>query len=532
LNPNLQPSAPPDPETLQREIADLRSCLGDVIAFSQLRSTWPSHELPRVVSSFAEALRNLVRADVVFVRARALPHPDLEALLTSTGVPSPADARRLREKLDPLLASVTVDSMVPITGLGDFDSAIVGIVPLGPSGESGGLAVVWQRPEMPDDLRRDLLGLGARHLMFALRERQEFERNLQESQQRFELAFDYAPIGMAIVALSGRWLQVNRSVCELLGYSESELLQMTFQDITHPDDLDADLALVERVVAGDLRRYSMEKRYIHKTGKVVSALLHVSLVRGEQDEPLYFVAQIKDITDTKRAEVERERLLDDLTVSRERLETLSRRLVILQEEERRTIARELHDEVGQILTGLRLMLETSARSGATPNLGHLLDVAGQLLQRVKDLSLNLRPPMLDDLGLVPTLLWHFERYRVHTRIEVKFRHLGVAARLPSRIEITAFRIIQEALTNVARHADAREVSVELWIENDRLHLSIEDDGRGFDDSAVSRSSSGLTGMHERAKLAGGELRLDSRVGGGGTRLSAEIPLAGESESPE
>jgi signal transduction histidine kinase len=97
--------------------------------------------------------------------------------------------------------------------------------------------------------------------------------------------------------------------------------------------------------------------------------------------------------------------------------------------------------------------------------------------------------------------------------------------MPARIEITAFRIIQEALTNVARHANAHEVSVEMWIEDGRLHLSIEDDGKGFDDANVSRSSSGLTGMHERAKLAGGELRLDSRVGGG-TRLTAEIPLVG------
>jgi PAS domain S-box-containing protein len=219
---------------------------------------------------------------------------------------------------------------------------------------------------------------------------------------------------------------------------------------------------------------------------------------------------------------ENARLLEEVTAARERLAALSRRLVDLQEEERRTIARELHDEVGQILTGLHLMLETSRR-GAVLDLSQVKDLVGQLQERVRDLSLNLRPPMLDDLGLVPALLWHVERYRAQTGIAVRFHHRGLAARLPSRTEMAAYRIVQEALTNVARHAEVAEATVDLAARGRWLELRVEDEGRGFDPAALAGPSSGLTGMRERALLAGGTLALESRPGCG-ARLLARLPM--------
>jgi signal transduction histidine kinase len=248
------------------------------------------------------------------------------------------------------------------------------------------------------------------------------------------------------------------------------------------------------------------------------------VVLDDSKQPLYFVSQVKDITEQKRAEVERERLLAEVSSARGRLEILSRRLVLLQEEERRTISRELHDEVGQILTGLKLMIETGERAGTAMDPRPLKEGVAQLLERVHDLSLNLRPPMLDDLGLVPTLLWHFERYRAHTSIQVHFHHLGVIERMPSDTEITAFRIVQETLTNVARHAGVNEVTVEVWREAGHLKLRVEDCGHGFESGAVASSACGITGMRERAMLAGGSLTVES-LPGHGTRVGAELPIA-------
>jgi PAS domain S-box-containing protein len=133
---------------------------------------------------------------------------------------------------------------------------------------------------------------------------QRSEKLLRESEERFSSAFELAPIGMALVAPDGRWLKVNRAICAIVGYSEAELLARTFQEITHPDDLTADLECVRRLLAGEIRFYEMEKRYIHARGHFVTVLLDVSLVCDAQGRPLYFISQIQDITERKRAEAE------------------------------------------------------------------------------------------------------------------------------------------------------------------------------------------------------------------------------------
>jgi diguanylate cyclase (GGDEF)-like protein/PAS domain S-box-containing protein len=133
-------------------------------------------------------------------------------------------------------------------------------------------------------------------------ERKDVKETLRQSEERFRSSFRDAAIGMALVATDGRWLQVNRSLCEMVGYPEVELLEKTFQDITHPDDLEKDLEQVRRLLAREIRTYQMVKRYFHREGHVVWVLLSVSLVHDEEGEPLYFVSQIQDISERKRAE--------------------------------------------------------------------------------------------------------------------------------------------------------------------------------------------------------------------------------------
>ncbi|MBW4549685.1 MAG: PAS domain S-box protein [Aphanocapsa sp. GSE-SYN-MK-11-07L] len=137
-------------------------------------------------------------------------------------------------------------------------------------------------------------------------DRKEAEAAQRESEQRFRSAFDYAAIGMALVATDGRWLQVNRAVCEIVGYSEAELLSTTFQAITYPEDLEQDLEFVRQMLAGQIRTYQMEKRYIHKLGHLAWILLSVSMVYDAQDQPQYFISQIQDISDQKRLAAERQ----------------------------------------------------------------------------------------------------------------------------------------------------------------------------------------------------------------------------------
>ncbi|MHA7111756.1 PAS domain S-box protein [Sunxiuqinia elliptica] len=156
-------------------------------------------------------------------------------------------------------------------------------------------------------LNHQLIG-GEVYVLSAIRditERKKNEETLRESQERFSSAFEYAAIGMALVSLDGGWMKVNRSICRLLGYDKEELAQMTFQDITHPDDLDLDLDYVGKMIRGEIRTYNIEKRYFHKNGGLIWVLLSVSLVRSKEGEPMYFISQLEDISEKKQAEHER-----------------------------------------------------------------------------------------------------------------------------------------------------------------------------------------------------------------------------------
>ncbi len=223
------------------------------------------------------------------------------------------------------------------------------------------------------------------------------------------------------------------------------------------------------------------------------------------------------------------RLFAQFFAARERTQVLSQRLVTIQEEERRNLARELHDEIGQILTGLKLILEMSLRlppEESQANVQEAQKLVGELMSKVRQISLDLRPGMLDDLGLLPALLWYLERYTSQTKVQVNFTHRSLEGqRFPPDSETAAYRIVQEALTNVARHAGVKEVNVNVWADPDILCVEIEDQGAGFNPQAALEAnvSSGVAGMGERARLLGGGLTIESEIGRG-TLITAHLPL--------
>lgn len=221
------------------------------------------------------------------------------------------------------------------------------------------------------------------------------------------------------------------------------------------------------------------------------------------------------------------RLFENVRLGRERQRLLSKSIVDVQESERRRIARELHDHLGQELTGVQFSLESVKNrmdESSKSDMEELQDTVKGIIARVREISLNLRPSMLDDLGLIPTLKWHLDRYSHQTGIRVTFDSPKTSRRFPEEIEITAYRIIQEALTNVARHSGAQEVFVGIASDRLALWLEVLDKGRGFDASTtLSNPTSGLSGMVERAALAGGQLSINSYINQG-TQIIASLPL--------
>ncbi len=207
---------------------------------------------------------------------------------------------------------------------------------------------------------------------------------------------------------------------------------------------------------------------------------------------------------------------------------LSGQLVAVHEEERGHLARELHDEVGQALTAIKLILQVLPRleqEQAELKLREAVQLVTELTERTHDISLDLRPAMLDDFGLVSAMLWLFERYELRTGIRVNPEFVRLEARLPAPVETTSYRIVQEALTNVARHAGVSEVTVRLLRDDGTVRIQVQDGGPCFDvDAAVTgRHRAGLVGMHERAALLGGWVKVESAPGAG-TQVLGVVPL--------
>lgn len=233
--------------------------------------------------------------------------------------------------------------------------------------------------------------------------------------------------------------------------------------------------------------------------------------------------------------IERDRLFEAIAQQRQQLRVLNRKLTEVQEAERKELARELHDELGQALTAININL-VSIKSALPESCRQLIDeqlaeaaqLTEQTLKQVREMSLDLRPGMLDDLGLVPTLRWYIKRFSQRMNIKTDFQTNGLEERLSPDVETALFRIAQEALTNVARHAQAGRVSVRLAAADNRIQADVQDDGCGFDVASVlnhqaDAQGAGLFGIRERVTLLGGELHIDSRAGQG-TCLSIEIPL--------
>ncbi len=232
---------------------------------------------------------------------------------------------------------------------------------------------------------------------------------------------------------------------------------------------------------------------------------------------------VSDITDRKEAE-------EQLQASREQLRSLSAHLESVREEERKTIAREIHDELGQILTALKIDLasltEGSAKEQQLPlrnvkSMNELIDMAIETIERI---SMELRPPLLDDLGIAVALEWQAEDFNRRTKIKCEFISKPKDIVLDPDRSTALFRIFQEALTNVARHSNASRVKAVLTRETARIVLTIKDNGKGIEKKQIADPKAfGIIGMKERAHFLGGEARFNSAPGKG-TLITVSIPL--------
>ena len=356
---------------------------------------------------------------------------------------------------------------------------------------------------------------------FDLTERKRAEAALRESEERLTLAFAGAQEGIydwnletGAVVYSPHWKR-------MLGYEDHEIEPhvSAFERLIHPDDLNRATHVNTSVSQGEMP-YEMEFRLRHKNGHYIHVLSRGFPVRREPNGPVVrIVGTHFDLTERKQAEESRERERSE----RARTELLGR-LVFAQEDERRRIAREMHDQFGEQLTalGLRIRAIKDAADGhgdLSAEIAALEEVAQQLDRDVDHLVWELRPTALDDLGLRAALANYIEDWSRRAQIHAELHTAGLSTeRLASEIETTLYRIAQEALNNIAKHAHARQVEIVLERRTDQVLLIVEDDGVGFEPVGMDRQRRGfgLLGMQERAALVGATVQIESAPGEGTT----------------
>ncbi|WP_406696301.1 PAS domain S-box protein [Singulisphaera sp. Ch08] len=361
-------------------------------------------------------------------------------------------------------------------------------------------------------------------------ERHRAEEALRQSEQRFRRVLENSRDIIYQYNIATRTCDyASPSVRDILGYNFEELdaggLPLVLTSI-HPEDLERlegrmsqlmtlrSGAEFDPVIEYRVRVPGQGWRWMSDSGTVV---------RDERGHPVAVVGNIRDVTDKRMAA--------------ERLRDLSRRLIRAQEEERRHIAFELHDEIGQALFAIKLNMRAVLCDPASPAATHRLEECVELVDRtirqVRDISLDLRPSLLDDLGLVAALRAYVSEFALRSGAETQFVAEDDTGRMDPDVETACYRIAQEALTNVARHAGAGHVRVELVRSGSGLRLVVADDGRGFEVAAataraVGGSSLGVLGMRERAVLVGGHVEITSAPGRGTeVRLTVPLALAGE-----
>lgn len=349
-------------------------------------------------------------------------------------------------------------------------------------------------------------------------ERKQAEVALRESEERYRELFENARDAIYVHDLNGTYIRVNKAAERLSGYTREEIVGHNFWDFIAPDHVrhvrehfctklvkQGETTYEVDVIAKDGRRVPVEvsSRAIYENGVFVG-------VQG----------MARDITERKSAQ--------------DALQMFSRQLIEAQEDERRRIARELHDQIGQVLTAVKMNLYTVQQVCSSPETRSYvkdnIEAVDEALRLVRDLSVDLRPPVLDDLGLATALRWYVDRYtrRTGLKVEVMIDLPDENERFSRELETACFRIAQETLTNVVRHANASQILVQLAKEEDALLLTIKDDGVGFDfESLWTRtphaSTLGLISMQERAHAAAGTIEIDSIVSKG-TEVRLSLPL--------
>jgi PAS domain S-box-containing protein len=352
-------------------------------------------------------------------------------------------------------------------------------------------------------------------------QRKMAEQELRLTAEKYKLLFEMSPMPMWVISTSDdRFIDVNESAVNLYGYSKNEFMSLNTAKIRPEEDKERYLSESGENTPG--KNYHGIWRHQKKDHTIINVEIYANDFIHEGKQARLILAN--DISEKIKAE-------ESLKYSYEEIRLLASHLQDIREEERAAIAREIHDELGQQLTGLKMDLSwLSKRLNAETNeeinqkINGTLELLDVTIKTVRRIATDLRPSMLDDLGMIATIEWQCEEFERRTGITTRFIEDTTEFDFPAQMAIGLFRICQESLTNIARHSSAKHAFINMQQMSGELLMTISDDGKGFDAHKIGHSKTlGLLGMRERTMMMGGKYEVVSEMGKG-TTLSIRIPF--------
>lgn len=336
---------------------------------------------------------------------------------------------------------------------------------------------------------------------------------LKESEEKYRNYIDHAPDGVFVADEDGRYIEVNMAACRITGYSKDELLKMSVIDLLPEETVEEGMHQFRNL----LETGSIKTDLMFKTKQGLRRWWTLEAIRYDETRIICFA---KDITDRKHTE-------DELKNSLEQLHQLTKHIEKVREDERIAISRELHDDLGQALTAVKIDLElirqSVSGSETEVKVKNVSALVSETIKTVQRLTLQLRPAIIDDLGIEAAIEWYTKEYAQRNGVEI-FLETQSRSFISPETSLIIFRIMQESLTNIARHSKATEVSISLNQLDENLYFIISDNGIGISEAEInSRKSFGIIGMKERSASLGGKFEIYPG-NDGGTVIKCTFPL--------
>jgi PAS domain S-box-containing protein len=455
--------------------------------------------MPKTTGDVLDKVRNLNRHELPWCRAQLL---EGKAVLISGLAELPSQAMIDRKYLESLgLRSL---ALVPVEN-GELSSGVFAIL-------SSRRVCLWSA-----SLVQTCAFVGSMFLS-AYKRKLTYLKTENSGGSHFREVFNNVPAGIALESTSGHMLFVNEALCRMMGFTELEMMRMTCKNFSHPADYEREMPLFSQLLSGERNSYQIEKRFLHRSGTTIWGNVSVTLLQ-EHSDGIVVLGIVEDITAHKD-------VLDKLIVSQKEAESLASRLILSQEDERRRVARELHDDIGQ-----RLSMVTSQIHAFEAGLGkngrtQLMSIAGlgktldALVSDIHDLSHRLHCTKLQHLGLAPALRGFCgEIARAGLQVEMVLD--DNLEPVPKDIALCLYRVAQEALTNALKHSGASSAVLTLLKKRDGYSMAVKDAGKGFDPETFPQGL-GIVSMRERVRSVHGRLSLTSYLDRG-TQIIVEIP---------